>query len=213
MADTAKFGCWCGLTAIACVAVALAGCAGGDTRPEVSAAAAAKAPLPVLRSGYACCNLHHSGNLIGDANSAQLPFIPVGTPVTVRRIEAARAELEIEGKAMQFVLDGGRPGATAQEWVDKLVIAEDPRQRLELYPANVRNAIRAGQLMKGMSREQVTMALGHAQTDPARPGIGSQSRYWWTSFVPFYVHWAKNGTVARVEGPAEALAQLIYKGK
>lgn len=212
MVDMAKIGLWRRLTAAACVAAALAGCAGGDTRPE-SPAAATRAPQPVVRSGYACCNLHYSGDLIGDANSAQLPFIPVGTPVTVRRVETARAELEIEGKAMQIVLDGGRPGATAQMWVDKLVITDDPRLRLERYPANVRNAIRAGQVMKGMSREQVTMALGHAQTEPARPGVGSQSRYWWTSFVPFYVHWAKNGTVARVEGPAEALAQLVYKGK
>ena len=208
----AKFGLWRGLTVAACVAAAVAGCAGGGTRPEAPAAVA-KAPLPVVRSGYACCNLHHSGDRIGDVNSAQLPFIPVGTPVTVRRVEAARADLEIEGKAMQFVLDGGRSGVTAQEWVDKLVIADDPRLRLERYPANVRNAIRVGQVMKGMSREQVTMALGHAQTEPARSGVGSQSRYWWTSFVPFYVHWAKNGTVARVEGPAEALAQLLYKGK
>jgi hypothetical protein len=211
MVGMANIGLWRGLTAAAFIAGALAGCAGGDTRPDAPAAAAK--PLPILRVGYACCNLHHSDNLIGDANSAQLPFIPAGTPVTVRRVEAARADLEIEGKAMQFVLEGGRSGPTAQEWVDKLVIAEDPRQRLERYPANVRNAIRAGRVMKGMTREQVTMALGYAQTDPARPGVGSQSRYWWTSFVPFYVHWAKNGTVARVEGPAEALAQLIYKGK
>jgi hypothetical protein len=212
MVGMAKIGLWRGLTAAALVAGALAGCAGGDIRPEATTAAV-KTPLPVVRSGYACCNLHYSGNVIGDANSAQLPFIAAGTPVIVRRIEATRADLEIDGKAMQFVLEGGRSGPTAQDWVDKLVIAEDPRQRLERYPANVRNAIRAGQLMKGMTREQVTMALGHAQTDPVRPGVGSQSRYWWTSFVPFYVHWAKNGSVARVEGPAEAIAQLIYKGK
>jgi hypothetical protein len=212
MAGRAKIGLWRGLTAAACIAAALAGCAAGDPRPDEAAAVARKPPL--VRSGYACCNLHHNGNVIGDANSAQLPFIPAGTPVTVRRIDSARADLEIEGKSMQFALaGGGGTGPTAQEWVDKIVVADDPRQRMERYPASVRNAIRAGQVMKGMTQEQVTMALGYPQEDPAKPGTGKQSRYWWTSFVPFYVHWAKNGTVARVEGPAEALAQLLYKGR
>lgn len=212
MVAAAKIGLWRALTATACLVAALAGCATDAPRPA-EPEPAARVPAPVLRKGYACCNLHYNGDRISDANFAQFPFIPAGTPVTVRRVDGAGAEIEVAGKAMLLVVEGGRPGATVQEWVDRLVVAEDPRQRLERYPANVRTAILAGQLTKGMTREQVVMAVGHPQADEAQGRAGPHTRYWWSSFVPYYVYWGKNGTVARVEGPAEALAKLVYKGK
>lgn len=212
MAVAAKIGLWRVLTATVCLAGALAGCATDASRPAEQAPSA-RVPAPVLRIGYACCNLHYNGDRISDANFSQFPFIPAGSPVKVRHVDVAGAEIEVAGKTMFLVVEAGRSGATAQEWVDRLVIADDPRQRLERYPANVRNAIVAGQLTKGMTREQVVMAIGHPQADEAQGRAGSHTRYWWSSFVPYYVYWGKNGTVARVEGPAEALAKMVYKGK
>lgn len=200
------------LTAVVVAVAALAGCKVGETRPEDGQAAAEQKPA-YLRSGHACCNLHYNGDWISDSNLAQLPFIPAGTPIKVRKIDGYRAYVEVDGKPMRMGLDYGRVAETTPQWVEKLVVLEDPRVRLERYPAAVRNAIKAGKLMKGMTREQVIMAVGHPQTDENPRLDGPYWRYWWSSFGPYYVYWAKGGTVARIDGHSETVGNMTYTGK
>lgn len=46
----------------------------------VALQARAQAGLSQARSGYTCCNFHHAGDWISDANWFVHPEIPVGTP-------------------------------------------------------------------------------------------------------------------------------------
>lgn len=202
------------LTVALAIAVALAGCASTDTRQPDQAKPLAETRQEVpLRNGYACCNLRYDGDLISDSNLAQLPFIPVGTPIKVMRIDGYRAHVEIGGKRMYFVLDLRRKVETTEQWVNKLVVADDPKVTIDRLPSTVRTAIAKGQLMKGMTAEQVIMSVGYPATDE-NPRLDVPTwRYWWSSLGPYYVYWSKKRTVARIDGDHEAVRNLTFRAR
>lgn len=196
-------------TALAAVLALLAGCAADGRRADPAPpAAVGEAPIS---AGYACCNLRYSGDTIGDANLAQQAFIPAGTPIRVRRIDGHRAEIEVDGKAMRLVHDYGRDQESLALWLNRIVVGEDPRPRIARYPAALRKAIAAGQLAKGMSREQAIVAIGYPPAEETGRSEATYWRYWWSNAVPFYVHWTKSGSVGKIEGDAETVARLLYR--
>jgi hypothetical protein len=206
------FGRFFRLTVATCIVVALGACKGNETKPEDSKPTAEVKKEVVVRSGYACCNLHYSGDWISDSNLAQLPFIPAGTPIKVLKIDGYRANVDVEGKAYRLGHDYGRAEETTEQWVNKMVVLEDPKVKMAKFPPAVRNAIAKGQLMKGMTKEQVIMAVGHPQTNENPRLDGPYWRYWWSSFGPYYVYWAK-GSVSKIDGHSETVGYMTYKGK
>ncbi|HEX6734561.1 MAG TPA: hypothetical protein VF096_07090 [Azonexus sp.] len=206
------------LLAAAVVVVALGACKSTETKPADGSAGPAAAPAAEksrdshVRVGYACCNLHYSGDWISDSNLAQLPFVPVGTPIKVKKIDGYRAYVEVDGKPMRLGHDYGREQETTEQWVNQLVVLDDPKARLAKFPARTRNAIAKGQLLRGMTREQVIMAVGHPQTNENPRLDGPYWRYWWSSFGPYYVYWAK-GTVSKIDGHSETVGYMTYKGQ
>ncbi len=200
-------------TAAVAVVVSLSACKSSDSKPEDGAPAAESRKESVIRSGYACCNLHYNGDWISDSNLAQLPFVPVGTPIKVKKIDGYRAYIEVDGKAMRLGHDYGRAEETTEQWVNKLVVLDDPKARIAKFSPVVRNAIAKGQLTKGMSKEQVIMSVGHPQTNENPRLDGPYWRYWWSSFGPYYVYWSKSGTVSKIDGHSETVATMTYTGK
>ncbi len=215
MTTDAKFGPFFRLTAACCVVLALGACKSNESKSGEAgqpAAATEAKKESVLRTGYACCNLHYSGDWISDSNLAQLPFIPVGTPIVVKKIEGYRAYIEAGGKAMRLGHDFGRNQETTEQWVNKLVVLDDPKVKIAKFSPATRNAIEKGQLMKGMTREQVIMSVGHPQTNENPRLDGPYWRYWWSSFGPYYVYWGKN-VVSKIDGHSETVGYMTYKGK
>lgn len=195
--------------------VVLAGCGGitGEPAADNKFGVLSKKIEIVQRSGFACCNLHYSGDSISDANYAQLPFIPAGTPLRIMNTEGARVRIDVNGKSMQFALESGREAGAIEQWLNKIVVAEDPRLKMAAFLPAVREAIKAGKLMRGMSKEQVIMAVGHPQTnDNLRLGV-SYWRYWWSSYDSYYVYWSKNATLSKIDGQAETVSAMTYKGR
>lgn len=198
--------------------LALGACKSNEPRTADSSAgqatqAAERSRESYLRVGYACCNLHYSGDWISDSNLAQLPFVPVGTPIKVKSIDRHRAYVEVDGKAMRLGHDYGREQETTEQWVNKIVVLDDPKAKIARFAPNVRNAIAKGQLLRGMNREQVIMAVGHPQTNENPKLNGPYWRYWWSSFGPYYVYWSKAGTVSKIDGHSETVGYMTYKGK
>lgn len=189
-----------------------AGCKGSDTRPDDGSPAAGTQKEAFLRSGYACCNLHYSGDWISDSNLAQLPFIPAGTPIKVKTINGYRAYVEVDGKPMRLGHDYGRAQETTQQWVNKIVVLDDPKLKIAKFPPAVRNAIARSQLMKGMTTEQVIISVGYPQTDENPRLDGPIWRYWWSTFGPYTVHWSGN-KVVRIEGHPETVSYMTYTSK
>lgn len=200
------------LTVATCVVAALLGCKGSDSKPDDEKAGAASSKESVLRNGFACCNLHYSGDWISDSNLAQLPFIAAGTPIKVKSISGYVAMVEIDGKPMRLGLDFGRVQETTEQWVNKIVLTDDPRQKISKYPLAVREAIKVGKIMKGMSKEQVIVSLGYPQTDETPKLEAPYWRYWWSSFGPYYVYWSGN-KISKIDGHSETVGYMTYKGK
>lgn len=192
------------LTAAA-LALVLAGCqsAGGPS-------ASSSSPAAPLAQGYTCCNLHYTDDWISDSNYGNLPMIPLGTPAKVNGYGRYRVLAEVGGKPMRFGLDYGRSEALDQ-FAAKLVVAEDPKRKLATFPANIQRAITAGQIMPGMTREQVLMSVGYPLTSE-NPSLSSPVwRMWLGSFEEYQVVWDNNGRVRDVTASASTLTRILYK--
>ena len=166
---------------------------------------------PGMLSGYTCCNLRYNKDWINDVNYGQLPMIPAGTPIKVTGYGRYRASVDIDGKPFRLGLDYGRTQETTEQWVAKQIVAEDPKIALASYPAAVRQAIQNGQVMVGMTKEQVIMSLGHPMTSENPRLDAPLWRYWWSSFGEYQVYWNGN-RVSKVTGHPETLALMLAPG-
>ena len=198
------------LTAV--VALLLASCAGapgGNGTPEQTGSTRTRSTAS-LRSGFACCNLRYSGDQLSSSNYAQLPFIAVGTPVLIRAVDDAQAIVEINGQQMLLRPDPAHTRESLAQWLDKAVVAQDPRRRLEALPSGVRAAIQSGRVMKGMTRDQVIMSIGHPQPDDKKGLEAPSWRYWWSGFESFYVQWSRD-KVRKIDGDSATVKKLTYQ--
>lgn len=163
-----------------------------------------------LRIGYSCCNLRYSGDWVSDMSSGELPFIPLGTQLLVREIDGTRANVEAGDKLYRFGHDYGRAQEKTSEWIDKLVVLDDPASKLAKYPATIRAAIEAGKILKGMTKEQLIMAIGYpATSDTPKLDVATWKYYW--SRYPIVIHW-DNGRVSKIEGRPEIVAKAQATG-
>ena len=142
-------------------------------------------------SGYTCCNLHYDGDWISDANYADLPFIPAGTPISVTKPakDSNRAYATIGGRPFRLGLDYGRAVQGTEQWLTTIILREDPRINNAAWALEVRQAIAQGKVLIGMTKEQAIVALGYPL--PTRtPNLDSNVwRYWQNSSVQYDVYW------------------------
>ena len=207
------------LLTAAVISLSLTGCGSGRAAikaaeekeaAELEATGGRVSSAAGLRLGYACCNLRYAGEWISDQGSGEQAFIPLGTRVLVRNVEGYRAEVEAGEKPYVMALDYGRKLEKTAEWVDKLVVLDDPSTRLAKYPANVRTAIEAGRLLTGMSREQVLMAVGYPSTyDTPKLDATPWKMYW--NRTQYLIHWS-GGKVSRIEAAPDLLAKILAAG-
>lgn len=209
MSDSMIFGHFRRLTAAAML-VLLAACAGGpDGAKPGSEANGARSKASYLQTGFACCNLHYDGETITDSNFGQLPFLPAGSPLKVRQIDGYVAQIDAGGRSLRLVLEH-RGQETMQDWLARIVVADDPRPKIAAFPPTVRDAINAGKLLKGMTREQAVMAVGYPQTNEKMRFEGPSWRYWWSGFAPYYVYWNGNKLI-RIDGQGEVVGAMTFK--
>lgn len=151
-----------------------------------------------LLQGYTCCNLHYTDDWISDGNYAEGQMIPAGTPVRVTGYGRHRAYVELDGKSMRLGHDYGREQESTEQWVAKVVVKDDPKARIAGYPAAVREAIAAGRVMRGMTKEQVLVSLGYPLTSENRSLDAPLWRYWYSSFSEYQVLWNADGRVKEI---------------
>ncbi len=160
---------------------------------------------------YTCCNLHYEQDWISDANFVTLPMIPAGARIVVKSYGHHRAHVLIDGEPMRFGLDYGRKRETPEQFVAKLIVAEDPRQRLAGYEPVVREAIERGRVVIGMTREQVLMALGHPRTDLNASLDAPRWVYVTYQHDEYAIVWGPDGRVRAVESEEEgAKLDVLY---
>lgn len=164
---------------------------------------------PALRTGYTCCNLHFEDDWISDGNYGEYPFIAAGTPVKVYGYSGDRAYVEIGGRKMRLGHDYGRKQETLQQWVEKIVVAKDPKVRLATFPPDVREAIRIGKVSEGMNKEQAIMAVGYPLTSDTPSLDAPVWNYWLSSFAQYQLIWDKGGRM-KVSADPGVKARAVY---
>lgn len=206
------------LTATALI-FALNGCGSGNAAikaaqekeaSELAATGGRVSSAKGLRVGYSCCNLRYSGDWVSDMSSGELPFIPLGTQLLVREVDGTRANVEAGDKSYRFGHDYGRAQEKTTEWIDKLVVLDDPASKLAKFPANIRAAIEAGKILKGMTKEQLIMAMGYPATSDTPKLEAATWKYYWSRY-PIVIHW-DSGRVSKIEGRPEIVAKALVAG-
>jgi len=166
-------------------------------------------------SGYACCNLPTSSDIVYASNVLGGPIVPAGEAI---RIETSKRDAYFWGYAGGSYVgftDDVNPGSTnkvtARAWINRIVVAEDPARRLATWPADVQNAIRSGKVFAGMTREQVLVSLGYPSPADV-PDVTVPTWRYWTSRddEPLALRFAADGRLEAVDGPTPAKRMVEY---
>jgi len=162
------------------------------------------------RTLYTCCNIHYESGDINDANYYVGTTLPAGTGAHVDG--AGRDSITFSAGGVQLTLAHkyGTDQESFQQYIDKVLVAEDPKARLATYPRAVQDAVREGRVEKGMTREQVLLSLGYPPTHRTPSLTLPEWTYWYNRWVTYKVQFDADGRVSNVIGrPAPTQDQPI----
>jgi hypothetical protein len=172
---------------------AVAGCRGRAVPPEVLREYQG-------RSLMTCCNIHYEGNEINDANYFVGATIPAGTPVQVQAMTSDSVSFLADGKQLTLLHRYGTEQESMQQYVNKVLVPDDPKARLATFPKSAQQAIRDGRVERGMTKEQVIMSLGYPPTHRTASTTANEWTYWYNRWVTYKVQFDDQGLVSNVVG-------------
>lgn len=148
-----------------------------------------------LWSGFLCCNYRHDGRgWMSDSNYGPAQMMPLGATVAMQSYGRYRVNTLMNGARMGIGNDYSRD-LSLEKFAGRLIVKEDPKILLDTFEPAVQAAITSARIMRGMSKEQVLMALGYPISS-ANPQLDSRSwRYWLSSFEEFEVQWSNDHVV------------------
>lgn len=149
--------------------------------------------------GFLCCNLRSDGSWISDSNYAEngKRVIPVGTPASVTGHGRHRVNVRIAGERQAIGNDYSRD-LDLDTFARRYVVTEDPSVKIAGYPVRVQEAIKRAKITRGMTREQVIMALGYPISSENPDLDATLWRYWLSSFAEFQVQFDGSGRVREI---------------
>jgi len=171
--------------------------------PLLFAVATASATAPALAQplldGFLCCNMRTTGDWISDSNynDSGQQLVPLGSPTKITGYGRNRVLVTIDGKRQAIGNDYSRD-LGLEAFAKRYVVTEDPRAKLATYPAKLRDAIQAGRVGRGMTREQVLMSVGYPISSETPRLEATTWRYWVSSFSEFQVVFDDAGRVKEV---------------
>lgn len=149
--------------------------------------------------GWLCCNMRTDGKWISDINYHETgkKVLPAGTPVSISGYGRHRVRVDIDGSKQAIGNDYSRDVGLG-EFAARYVLRENPAERIAGWPQRVQEAVRAGKVTPGMSREQVRTSLGWPVSSE-NPDLDADIwRYWLDSFSEFHIHFNGSGQVSDI---------------
>ena len=164
-------------------------------------AAAGSAFAQATYDGFLCCNLRSdAGGWVSDSNYQEpgKKVIPVGTAVKIVGYGRQRVALDAGGQKLWIGNDYSRE-LELGPFAERFVVKTDPKAKIASFPAKIQEAIKNMRVAKGMTKEQVLMAVGYPITSENPTLDAAAWRYWLNSFAPFTVIWDGQGRVKDIE--------------
>ncbi len=152
-----------------------------------------------LLDGFLCCNMRTTGDWISDSNynDSGQKLVPLGSPTKVTGYGRHRVQVTIDGKRQAIGNDYSRD-LGLEAFAKRYVVTDDPKAKLATYPAKLREAIQAGRIGRGMTRDQVLMSIGYPISSETPRLEATTWRYWVSSFSEFQVFFDDAGRVKDV---------------
>ena len=152
------------------------------------------------RTLYTCCNIHHEGQDISDANYYVGTMVPLGAGVKVQSAGRTSLTFTADGTLLTLSEDYGREQEPFQQYFDKVLVSEDPKPRVARFSHSVQQAIHDSRVEKGMTREQVILSLGYPPAHRTPSTAASEWTYWYNRWVTYKVVFDDTGKVSNVVG-------------
>ena len=166
----------------------------------LSASTGLSAQGNVYPGGYLCCNMRSDGSWISDINyqGAGTVGVPVGTPVQVTGYERNRVNVLINGQKQTLGNDYSR-NTPLPVFTKRYVVEQDPLIKIKTYPKKIQEAIASARLTKGMTQEQVVMAVGYPVTDENTNSDAKIWHFWLASNSKFSAIFDDQGILVAIE--------------
>jgi hypothetical protein len=160
--------------------------------------------------GFLCCNMRTDGAWISDINYVEegKHVIPLGTPIKATGYGRYRVYVEVEGKKQALGNDYSRD-MKLDAFAKRYIVSENPKDKLASFPKPIQTAIANAKVTKGMSREQVLMAVGYPVTSETPDLTGKVWRFWLGSFSEFRVKFNEAGIVTDIQADPDAEDQAV----
>jgi SmpA / OmlA family len=169
----------------------------------------AEPTIPIGRpERFTCCNLHYKSDAISDANYWIGTKLPAGTPVRIERLTNDSVTFSTGEVLLTLTHESGTKGESFQQYLDKVLVVDDPRPRIAGYPLRVRRAIDNAKIERGMTREQVLLSLGYPPMDRTASVRDREWTYWWNRSLYYKVVFDDAGKVADVVGRPAPTAEV-----
>ncbi|HUF21964.1 MAG TPA: outer membrane protein assembly factor BamE [Burkholderiales bacterium] len=162
--------------------------------------------------GFLCCNMRTDGKWISDINYEESGkrIIAFGTPVKVIGYGRYRVRVVIEGRVQHIGNDYSRD-LKREVFARRYVVPQDPRPAVVAMPEKIRKAIESAKVSKGMTKDQVLIAVGYPVSSENTTLDAPVWRYWLWSFSPFTVYFDDSGKVTRVDTEADTRPKVYLE--
>jgi hypothetical protein len=179
----------------------------------------------VTVSGYLCCNLKHGlarGERAGsDMNWAEhTEFLSVGSTAkgtVYRKTSGNQSGVRVpyqfsvvSGSTEVVVTNGYSREFSDKQFLERLIVAQDPRQKIATFPAEVQAAIAQARIAVGMTKEQVIFSLGPLVPEYNPVEESNVWRRFWGSFDEYKIIFDKDDKVAKVTGLPFVVKDVVY---
>src|SRR5262249_14307663 len=157
--------------------------------------------------------IRHEGDQINDANYAVGTLLPLGAKATVQGAGRDSITFVADGTKLTLSHSYGTKEETFQQYIDKVLVANDPKLQVASFQPAVQEAIRDARVERGMTREQVILSLGYPPTHRTPSTNDREWTYWYNRWVTYRVVFNDAGVVTDIVGrPAPTRDQPIVVG-
>jgi hypothetical protein len=174
------------------------------------AAGAQAQPKP---EGYLCCNMRSDGRWISDSNYQESGkfVIPLGTPVKVTDYARYRVSVKLLDpvNGTQTLGNDYSRELAMPDFARRYVVPEDPQLKLRSLPKKLQDAIASMRVTRGMTREQVLMAIGYPIASET-PHLDSKVwKYWLWTFSPYDIYFDDRGVVTDIQTDPDTRMRVV----